>query len=639
MKEKNLNGKRYIALARCSSAAQTDTSVDAQNVLIDNYARDRGMVKVDAVALDGVSGSVPGIRTDIDELIRRKLERDDFDVVVLQDVTRLTRSGTQHGMKLLFDLRAVGLRVAFVKDDVPDGEMGDVMRSLQFYASNEQARSIAHAATRGASASLIEGRSAHCKAPPYAVDRLYTSVDGTPKHIIRNLTDGTQLKLDPKSGVVIERFGRNEKTGVPAHYIKQKNERIVLVPGDPEHIKVVREIYERHFNDGWGYPRIARALNDGGVPSPRGGLWYSVSVRNVLLNPTYLGKGLANVYTSAIYYMRSVAGPVEAATDDVQLSSGRPRRRPRPREEWVERAETRLTGILDDSVKDVAAEKHEARFDALATHKPQLGNRDRHRESEFLLKGILVSRQGGYPMTGRRTGKKSCKKRYYAVGRAHAAPTSDRTLRRLIPAEPLEQCVLAALRLVLTESDFVRPKLRAVVLDQLRGAQRDDGDVAKLKSEKAKIERQMEFLVDELDNLGRFALKRKMTALQNRLKEIQRDLRRARSTQPTVADADLIVENVCKRLTKLGHELDSMPPATLRTLLQQFVSKLVIDLETREAEVEFALPDWASGSLNEVCLDNNLACKTDIEAHPILTVRRRIAVRRRFPAGVYDFAA
>lgn len=55
----------------------------------------------------------------------RKKERNDFDVVLVQDTTRFTRSGTAHGMKLLFDLRVVGLEVVFVKEDLPDSDRGE----------------------------------------------------------------------------------------------------------------------------------------------------------------------------------------------------------------------------------------------------------------------------------------------------------------------------------------------------------------------------------------------------------------------------------------------------------------------------------------------------------------------------------
>jgi hypothetical protein len=639
MKEKNLQGKRYIALVRCSSAAQSDTSIDAQNAIVAAFARENGMVCVGTVELAGVSGSVPGIRTDIDQLIERKRQQEDFDVVLLQDATRFTRSGPAHGMKLLYDLRAAGLEVVFVKDDLPAGDLGDVMRGLQFFSGKEQARSIAHAVARGASFSLKEGRSAHCKAPPYGVDRLYTTADGEPKHVIRNLVDGTQVKLDPKTGVIVERFGRNEKTGVPAHYLKQKTERIILVPGDPKHVKIVREIFERHHRDGWGYPRIARCLNDRGVPSPRGGLWYTVTVRGILLNPVYLGTGLANVFSTAIYYMRGSDGPVESDVQATQLSSGRPPRRTRPRTDWVKRNEPHLTRLLNESVKTAAAEEQQARLDALAARQPQPRNRDRHRDSEFILKNILVSRQGGYPMTGRRTGKATCRKRYYAVSRAFSAPTSNATLRRLIPAEPLEAAVIAALQLILTEGDQIRRRLTDIFRRELRAARQPSGDVAAFETEQAKIEQQMSFALEELDTVGRAALSRKMKALQARLKEIQEQVRRAKTATPAVENADAIVDVICDRLAKLGQELPTLPPAALRTVLRQFVAKLVVDLETRDVEVEFGVPDWSGVDLKAVCLDDGLVYKTDIQAHPLLTIRRRIGLWKGRPVGIYDFAA
>lgn len=616
MKEKNLEGKRYVALVRCSSTAQVDTSIDAQNALVADFARRHGMIHIGTVELAGVTGSVPGIRTDIDQLIQRKKERDDFDVVLLQDSTRFTRAGTLHGQKLFYDLRAAGIQIVFVKDDLPDGDLGDVMRGLQFYSGKEQARSIAHAAARGSSFSLKEGRCAHCKAPPYGVDRLYTAEDGTPKHIIRNLPDGTQAKLDPQTDAVIERFGRNAKSGIPAHYHKQKTERIVLVPGDRRHVQVVREIFQRHHRDGWGYPRIAQSLNDRSVPAPRGGLWYSVTIRGILLNPVYVGIGLANLYSSAIYYMRSSDGPIEARTTETELSSGRPPRRARPKDEWFERTEPRLADLLDQPLRTAAIIKQQARLDTLAERKPQPRNRDRHRESDFILKGILVARQGGYPLTGRRTGKKGSTKRYYAVSRAFSAPTSDRTLRRLIPAEPLEACVMAVLQLVLKESDHTRRLLGSIVRRELKAARSQHGDVAALTAEQARIERQLSFIVDELDAVGRKAATRKAKVLEARLKEIHQHLRRARLAKPAADNADAIVGAVCQRLTKLSEDLPSLPPAALRTVLQQFISKLVVDLETRDALVEFALPDWGSLDLNGVCLDDSLAYKCDNQAHP-----------------------
>ena len=47
----------------------------------------------------------------------------------------------------LFELRSVGAEVVSVKDDLPEGDMGDVMRTLQYYSAKQQAESIAFAST------------------------------------------------------------------------------------------------------------------------------------------------------------------------------------------------------------------------------------------------------------------------------------------------------------------------------------------------------------------------------------------------------------------------------------------------------------------------------------------------------------
>ena len=119
-----------------------------------------------------------------------------------------------------------------------------------------------------AMSSLLADRSAHCRLPPYGIDRLYVAADGTPLHIIRNLTDRTQAKLVPTTKAVIGRFGRNAGWGTRQHYIKQRDERIVLVPGASEAVAAVNLIFRKYHIEGWGYRRIAEELNAQGVPPP-----------------------------------------------------------------------------------------------------------------------------------------------------------------------------------------------------------------------------------------------------------------------------------------------------------------------------------------------------------------------------------
>ncbi|MBR5289896.1 MAG: recombinase family protein [Erysipelotrichaceae bacterium] len=58
---------------------------------------------------------------------------------------------------------------------------------------------------------------------------------------------------------------------------------------DEKKSKVVRFIYDQYL-DGDGADTIAKMLNEKKVPSPKGGLWNSSSVRGILMNEKYTGK-------------------------------------------------------------------------------------------------------------------------------------------------------------------------------------------------------------------------------------------------------------------------------------------------------------------------------------------------------------
>ena len=132
---------------------------------------------------------------------------------------------------------------------------------------------------------------------------------------------------------------------MPAHYIKQKTERIRLVPGDPERLRIVREVYERHLRDGWGYFRIAEELNSRGTPSPRGGKWSTLPCRPCLFN-----YGLSRIGTRKPrherHLLRPWCGGSSPGSNRVEGFGGGQTRTPRAsKTEWFERPEPALDWI------------------------------------------------------------------------------------------------------------------------------------------------------------------------------------------------------------------------------------------------------------------------------------------------------
>ena len=86
---------------------------------------------------------------------------------------------------------------------------------------------------------------------------------------------------------------------IPYGYTKQKQGKgFVLIPDEKE-AEIVKNIYEKYVG-GESILGICRRLNDQGITSRRGAKWHSTSIKQILTNPTYIGK--VNSATHGTYY-------------------------------------------------------------------------------------------------------------------------------------------------------------------------------------------------------------------------------------------------------------------------------------------------------------------------------------------------
>ena len=231
----------------------------------------------------------------------------------------------------------------------PKGDHSGIIKCVGFFAAQQYAKSLSFAIARGSMSSLEQGRTAHCLRPPYAVDRLYVALYGKPLHVIRNLTDGTQQKLHPQTGAVLQTFEAETGSRRSCHYRMQSNERVVLIPGDPARVEIVQQMFRRRLIDGWAGFRIARELDAIGLRSGNGKPWCVTSIKNILRNPVYTGMGLANRYTQAIYNKRAKNAPKPSSVDRKSLTSRKkPAQQVRPRADWMEIEYPLLKDFLGD---------------------------------------------------------------------------------------------------------------------------------------------------------------------------------------------------------------------------------------------------------------------------------------------------
>jgi hypothetical protein len=591
MNASKLKGRRYYALARCSTNDQAETSLPDQIKLIRSYADRHGMIYAGAIMRD-VTGSLPGARTEFDELIEKKAKGEDFDAVLLQDPTRLTRSGPQHAFAIKEKLFDAGIDILFAHDNRPEGDYGEIVETFEHIAGKLYSKKLSHAVARGLMSSMEQGRVSHTLCVPYGIDRLYVSFDEQPLHVIRNLADGTQVKLDPVTGGVRETY----PVGCRNHYRMQSNEKVVLIPGDPRRQEAVRHAFRRWIVDGWKWYRIAAELDRLGHTSSKGQPWSAGSVRNMLLNSVYTGVGVANRCTFARYNCRSHAEPKEVEVTGQMLKKKKLPRRLRPPTEWIRIEHPQLLDYLGD-LRNAAIQMQDAAWVKLVSPpRKRQKNGDRHADSNYILKGLLRSTEGDYPLSGR-SGYNAAKKlhRYYAVHRAFTIPSHGRHMRRLIPATELERTVVERLRDVLLNIPDVQAVIERMIRDELESRGTPDGERLQLEARRNKLAQQIEVVLETLTEPGRDAVKERMQRINAELAEVtarRAQLQKMEARQ--IDDPTTLAEQVMNKLRSLAERLEDLPRAALRTILRLFISRLAVDMATKNIEIEFALPNWVA---------------------------------------------
>ncbi len=627
MKDPRLEGKRYIALVRCSTKGQADTSIDDQLRLIRRFAVENGMVEVDVLRLEGVSGSVAeNLDRVVAALIKRKAERNDFDIILVQDASRFSRAGAGHSAKLRYDLQQAGIDVVSAMGYMPKSDFGEVKDALDAVVAKQQAKSIAMGVARGSQSAIESGRKSHTSISPFGIDKLYVSEDGRPLHVIRtNYTDGTQTRLHPTTGEVLDRYGRNQTSGAPAHYRKQKHERVRLIPGEPDAVEVVRSIYRRYFSDRVGFWTICKQLNDRGIPSPTGKAWSLSTVKAIIDNPVYSGRGVANRSTMALYYARAADQPSEAPKGR-RTASGRPAQTMRPSSEWVVVEYGELAEFLPPDLRMLAIEHHQCILDDLKSGRERTA-RDKHHGSDFLLKGILKT-VDGRTMTGRRKGRHD-EARYYAVSKSFSSPTSDKVARRMVPAEPLEATALYLAKCLMLSMPGLRDGIAAEYKAAVRRRAGDGQDREALAAEVRRLDRRIAVALDEFDGEDESAVRAKLAELKAARREAAERLR-AMATPAALSDSDVekFVDAVIAVQVEQAEALRELPAAHLRELLTTFIESMTVDLATLKVEIVACIPPWASGSAAKASEAMGLDCtsvyKAVAEAHPLAGAERRL---------------
>lgn len=195
-----------------------------------------------------------------------------FDAILVYDISRWGRfQDTDESAYYEFLCRRAGVQVHYCAEPFEnDGSpTSAIMKGLRRLMAGEYSRDLSQKVWAGQSRLVSMGFKMGGRAG-YGLHRLLVDRDGNPKQILR---DGDRKSLT--------------------------TDRVVLIPGDPREIAIVRRIF-RLAGAGMSNPDIARTLNGEGVPAPIIDTWSKHQVRQIIKSERYLGTYVYNRQSSKL---------------------------------------------------------------------------------------------------------------------------------------------------------------------------------------------------------------------------------------------------------------------------------------------------------------------------------------------------
>jgi DNA invertase Pin-like site-specific DNA recombinase len=241
-------------------------SIENQAEAIKKYAVQRNLVIVKSFVDHGRSGLTLSGRLALLELLQEvQSGAADFEVILVYDVSRWGRfQDSDESAYYEYRCKRAHVQVHYCAEQFEnDGSpTSALLKTIKRSMAAEYSRELSVKVFAGQSR-LIELGFRQGGAPGYGLRRQLVGLDGVVKQI-----------LEP-----------GERKSI-------QNDRVILVPGPDEEVKVVRMIFNLYTVKDLGARRIAALLNEQGLQMD-GRRWTKDAVHLLLKNPKYIG---ANVY-------------------------------------------------------------------------------------------------------------------------------------------------------------------------------------------------------------------------------------------------------------------------------------------------------------------------------------------------------
>lgn len=254
-------GVRAAQYLRVSSTGQAH-SLSNQSALIAAYAEAFGFEIVRTFVDEGRSGLRLKGRAALQALLAEVLaEPREFEAILVQDVSRWGRfQDTDEAAHYEFLCRSAGVPIHYCAETFEEGRpTAGLMKTVKRIMAAEFSRELSHK-TRSAQFKWAAAGYKMGGVAGYGLRRAILDADG---HIKAVLEPGEQRLL--------------------------RGDRVILTPGPPHEVAVVRRIYRLFLDEGLRQGAIAEQLNAEGEAGEGGRPWNNWTVGQVLSNPKYAG--------------------------------------------------------------------------------------------------------------------------------------------------------------------------------------------------------------------------------------------------------------------------------------------------------------------------------------------------------------
>lgn len=599
-----LKGIKVIVVLRSSLDELAEKSIAQQREACRRYVQKQGLIPVGEEVLWGLSATTGEHEGKLRELHARKINGEDFNGLLFYDLSRFSRI-VEDGNRLFTDFADAGVTIISTKEGVKTGKYAWLERGLAIREHEAYGEKLSDQTCRGVMAAMLAKTIPHTPTTPYALDKMYLSAGGDPMFRVRRLPGGRLVKL---KALTEEPLAYYEKGHQRKCIVKQSDETITLVKGDPELVNIVNEMYEWHYLKGKGFYWITRELNNRGIPNMKGGLWTTSVVRQILRNTVYIGLGIGCLMGYGVHNMRSAGSPLAMPTPrrPGYGKNGRKLKRVTPTyrmpEDWFMRRYPDLRDFIKKpmrkSVRKAIFRHLKSKIEALRQGRKinhKTGHRYRPENSPYVLSHILHTKQGNVPMTGWPTcGMLPNQKwRYYYTHRGVKNPVNGDPFKARVRADVVEDVVYRAIEEVCSAPEAIGTKLSSFISEYYDAEVGEKDDMKRLLDDKRAVEQQYRLIL-QCGPRGQQLLAEEARRLESRLNDLDAHIRMLRHSVPIdIEDKGAIAASVVRQFREIGKEMRDRPSAAVRRIVETLVSKLTFDCVTREVELELRLPIWA----------------------------------------------